>query len=202
MKWRGGVAVLLVVGLGWTGDRVARQLEYGALLDAAELADDPAVWEPYLEAYTCPLRDDDDYVLRSSEDSDVVRFYALLDAVEVEAGPLRAELIRRLSTIEGVLLMPWHRSMKQAREALVSHERVWIDTLGAQIGHLTKTDRAQGGLDWLHEVVRTESDIHGTFQAAEDAFLRAQPRFDWFGLDFARRRAALFAHREVTCPEE
>lgn len=83
--------------------------------------------------------------------------------------------------VADVRVLPWHRSIEDARRAYLAHNEAWVAYMAA-----AAEDPA--------EMVRPQPLVNETFIAAEIPLYRAVPRFD--PTDLTRRIAAIYAEDE------
>lgn len=103
---------------------------------------------------------------------------ALDERLQAAAAAGREAIAAAGRDVEAMRWLAWHRSIGEAQEAYLAHNRAWQDYLGRAAENPAEFGRPQ-------------DDVNTTFEAAEGYFRTALPRMALFGL--ADRIDAIFA---------
>jgi len=170
-----GVIVLLSSALltaGWTlavGDWVARNAEMASLLESIEGSE--AAMVATQEEVTALMQ-------QHAQDAEGGE---LIEKLSDAAGRGRDAIAYEGTRVQGVAVLPWHRSIEQAKQAYLAHNTAWQEHL----------DRATTNPS---EFVTPQPLVDSTFAAAEPLLRAAVPLLD--PLEFSPRIDVIYAPPE------
>lgn len=152
-----GLLVAMLLALATAGDWYLRNREMGELLEAVEASEKVMVSaQDDIETTGREAMSQSSSPLTQQQISDVRA--ALSDAASHGA----SQVLSEGDAVRGVSVMPWHRSLVDARSRYVAHSSAWQDYL-------------EGAARDPAEIWIEHPKIDGTFLSARRAFRRAIP---------------------------
>jgi hypothetical protein len=185
-------AIILLGVVGFFGSGAIQSRTFTGLVEATRAAEGAPVWKEFFIAQDCFI---DAVVNASDAELAYNEGLTLLDETDLLAGHVEVSLV----SFADVAVLPVHRALASAREAIVAHYEVWADHLANSLSILSTLDSEPSRLAvqfqaWVDGVLADSEAIETTFNDAEAAFESA-------ALDDPSRQMVdtLFTPAEVEC---
>ncbi len=162
----GVIVVLALVGV--FGTRALYSRTFDSLVAATRTAEGAQVWRDFFIAQDCFI---DSVVEVGDPELAFSEGLTLLDETDL----LARHVDLSLASFVEVSVLPWHRNLAAARDAIGAHYEVWESHLGKAVATLSGLDPdppllAVDFQAWVDVVVADAEAIQSTFNDSESAF--------------------------------